>query len=242
MIIIPAVDIRKGNCVRLSQGRPEDETIYSPDPLLVAKLWQAQGARLVHIVDLDGALTGRMENRELILKIAKELDIPVQVGGGIRDYETVRYLLEGGVERVIIGTSAVYDREFLKSLIKKHKDHLSVGIDSVDGKVAIGGWKNVTSRLASTFAKGMERMGVGEIIVTDIKKDGMLGGPNLKMIKKIAERVSIPVVAAGGISSVEDISNLKELKIDNLKGVIVGKALYRDDDFLTEAIRIAQGD
>ena len=240
MIIIPAIDIRGGNCVRLTQGRLEDETIYSKDPLLVAKLWQAQGAKRLHLIDLDGAFSGKIKNKELIFKIIKELDIPVQVGGGIRDYETGKKLISAGAHRIIIGTSAIYDIEFLKSLIKKWPEKITVGIDSSSGKVAIGGWRNITTRWAGSLAEEMESLGVREIIITDIKKDGTLEGPNIKWIEKIAKKVNIPVIASGGISNIEDIKKLRDLKLQNLLGVIVGKALYSDGIMLQEAIKVAE--
>ncbi len=239
MIIIPAIDIRGGNCVRLIQGRLEEETIYSSDPMLMAKLWQAQGAECLHIVDLDGAFSGKMKNADIIYKIIKEISIPVQVGGGIRDYDTVKELIEKGVHRVIIGTAAVYDKDFLKAIIKKWPDNITVGIDSFSGKVAIGGWRNITAKWAGALAQEMEELGVREIIITDIKKDGTLKGPNFKWIKKIAEMVNMSIIASGGISNISDIRKLKNLNIAHLFGVIVGKALYTDSVMLPEAIGVA---
>ncbi|MBN2406832.1 MAG: 1-(5-phosphoribosyl)-5-[(5-phosphoribosylamino)methylideneamino]imidazole-4-carboxamide isomerase [Elusimicrobia bacterium] len=240
MLIIPAVDIMNGNCVRLTQGSPSAGTVYSREPLIVAKLWQAQGAQRLHVVDLDGAFSGKIVNRKIILRITKELDIPVQVGGGIRDYDTIRDLLNNGVDKVIMGTSAIYDTELLKSAVKKWKKRIIVGIDSSSGKVAVGGWQSITDKSAVSLAAEIEGMGISQIIVTDIKKDGTLKGPNCKWIKKIAETVKIPVIASGGISSIDDIVRLKELKLKNLAGVIVGKALYRDDVLLPAAIEAAR--
>ncbi len=240
MIVIPAVDVRGGRCVRLKQGRPENETVYSPDPVMMAKLWESKGARLLHMVDLDGAFTGSMKNMDIVIETARSLDIPLQAGGGIRDPETVRELIEGGVSRVILGTSAVKDRDFLKDLLERYPERISVGIDAVEGRVAVSGWQEVSSEEATELARGVEKMGVSEIIVTDIKKDGMMKGPGIKWIRKIARAVEIPVIAAGGISGIDDILALRDLGIENLKGVIVGKALYRDNNFLSEAIRVTR--
>ncbi len=237
MILIPAVDIRGGNCVRLLQGRAEDETVYSPDPLKMAKKWQDMGAKRLHVVDLDGAFSGKTKNAGVILRIAKELDIPVQTGGGIRDYETVRRLLAGGISRVILGTSALYDRGFLKKAVSEWPEKIIVGIDSRSGKVATAGWKEVSIKDACDFAQEVQKMGVREIIVTDIKKDGTMKGPNVRWIEKVARKVDISVIASGGVSGVEDLKSLKELKLSNLTGVIVGKALYADEGFMPKALR-----
>ncbi len=239
MIIIPAVDIKNGNCVRLMQGRASDETIYSDDPLSMALKWQSEGAERLHIIDLDGAFNGKMKNIRVILKIIKELDIPVQVGGGIRNYETVKALIDNGVHRIIIGTSAIHNREFLKSVLKMWPERITVGIDSTSGRVAVEGWGNVTAKTALVLANEAEDMGVTEIIVTDIKKDGMLKGTNLELIKEITDSVKISVIASGGVSCINDIKKLRELKIKNLTGVIIGKALYSNDIVLSDAIKVA---
>lgn len=240
MIIIPAVDIKGGNCVRLIQGKPSMETVYSSNPLDMAKQWEDRGAKRLHVVDLDGAFEGKMKNMEVILKIAESLDIPVEVGGGIRDYETVKNLINGGIYRVILGTSAIYDQEFLKDVIKEWPDKIIVGIDSIRGQVAVKGWQYVSSRTALELAVEMESTGVNEIIVTDITKDGMLEGTNTELIKDIAEKVKISIIASGGVTSLEDIKKLKALNLENLTGVIIGKALYSGNLEITEVIKIAE--
>jgi phosphoribosylformimino-5-aminoimidazole carboxamide ribotide isomerase len=241
MLIIPAIDIRGGNCVRLVQGRLEQETIFSKDPVFVAKLWQAQGAERIHIVDLDGAFSGVIQNLELIMEIVNSINVPVEVGGGIRDMETIKRVLSGGVAKVILGTSAIYDTTTVKKALKKFKDKIVISIDSLGGKVAIGGWKEITAVRSTILAKKLEGMGVKEIIFTDIKRDGMLKGPNVKGIKAFASKVGIPVIACGGISTLEDVERIKELEKYGVAGMIIGKALYTGDIKLQEAIKVAKG-
>ncbi|MDH5661662.1 MAG: 1-(5-phosphoribosyl)-5-[(5-phosphoribosylamino)methylideneamino]imidazole-4-carboxamide isomerase [Elusimicrobiota bacterium] len=240
MLVIPAIDIRGGNCVRLIQGKLEQETIFSKDPVFVAKLWQAQGAKKLHIVDLDGAFAGVIQNLELIAKIAKSIKIPVEVGGGIRDMDTIKAVLSGGVAEVILGTSAIYDTDTVKKALKKFRDKIVISIDSMGGKVAIGGWKEITAVRSATLAKRVAEMGVKKIIFTDIKKDGMLKGPNVKRIKAFAEKVRVPVIACGGISTLDDVKNIKELEEYGVSGMIIGKALYTGGIKLQEAIEIAE--
>jgi len=240
MLVIPAIDIRGGNCVRLAQGRLEQETIFSKDPVFVAKLWQAEGAKRLHIVDLDGAFSGVTQNLELIKEIAKSINIPVEVGGGIRNMETIERVLSGGVNKVILGTSAIYDTDTVRKALKKFRDRIVISIDSLGGKVAIGGWKEITTVRSTTLAKRVEEMGVKEIIFTDIKKDGMLKGPNVKGIKAFAEKVTIPVIACGGISTLDDVKKIKELEQYGVSGMIIGRAVYTGDIKLREAIEIAE--
>lgn len=236
MIIIPAIDIRGGNCVRLRQGNFSDETIYSSDPVEVAKKFKQQGAQRIHVIDLDGAFSGKSKNADVIVRIAAETELPVQTGGGIRNYEIIKKLLGSGIQKVIMGTAAIYDRQLLRRALNEWPGRISVGIDSKSGKVAVKGWKDVSSKRADKLALEMEKEGVGEIIVTDIKTDGMLKGPNLKWIEKIASGLSIPVIASGGISSIEDIKAIKNLGQDNISGIIVGKAIYSANVSLSEAI------
>ena len=177
---------------------------------------------------------------EVILKIAGSLDIPVQAGGGIRDYDTVSKLINGGISRVILGTSAIYDPELVKSFLESWPDRIIAGIDSTGGKAAAKGWVDISEKSPAGLAKEMESMGVAEIIVTDIKTDGTLKGPNLALIKEVADSVKISVIASGGVSSIEDVKKLKALNLKNLTGVIVGKALYNKDIILSEAIKTAR--
>jgi len=226
MLVIPAVDIKDGKCVRLIQGHPDRETVYSDNPVEVALMWQDKGAERIHIVDLDGAFSGAMKNIDIVLKIARDLDIPVQAGGGIRNIATIDKLVAGGVKKVIVGTAAIYDQELLGTALKKYGGYITVGIDSDSEKVAVRGWVDVTDKMAVTLAAEMENMGVGELIITDITKDGTLTGPNVGLVEKVAESVSIPVIASGGVSSIADIVRFKNSGQDNITGVIVGKALY----------------
>jgi len=240
MLVIPAIDIRGGNCVRLVQGKLEQETIYSKDPVFVAKLWQAQGAKRIHIVDLDGAFSGVIQNLELIVRIANSVNVPVEVGGGIRDIVTMNRVLSGGVAKVVLGTSAIYDAVTVRKALKKFGDKIVISIDSLGGKVAIGGWKEITAVRSTVLAKRVEEMGAKEIIFTDIKKDGMLKGPNVRGIRAFAEKVGIPVIACGGISTLDDVRRIKELEKYGVSGMIIGKALYAGNIKLPEAIGIAE--
>jgi len=239
MIIIPAIDLIDGQCVRLFQGRRDAVTVYSNDPGSVAERWQSFGAQLIHIVDLDGAFTGNQANLYAIRKIRQSVKIPLQVGGGIRKMESVAGLFSLGIERVIIGTAAIEDPEFIKASCDKHPGRIFIGIDAKAGRVAIKGWEEVTSLEATEFATRLAVDGAAGIIYTDIARDGTLSGPNVEAITKMVQSVKVPVIAAGGISSIEDIKNLMEIK--NLWGVITGKAIYSGTLDLREAIQISKG-
>jgi phosphoribosylformimino-5-aminoimidazole carboxamide ribotide isomerase len=241
MLVIPAVDIRGGKCVRLIQGEFDKETEYSDDPVSMAVKWEKQGAKRLHVVDLDGARTGEMQNIETILKIASDIKIDVQTGGGIRDEKTAETLLDGGISRIIIGTAAVWNKDLLNFLFNKWPGRISVAVDSRDGKIADRGWQEITGERPEELAQEMERKGAAEIIVTDIKTDGMLKGPNVELMKEIADSVKISVIASGGVSCIDDIKKLKGLNLSNLTGVIVGKALYSGNIILSEAIEAGQG-
>ncbi len=239
MIVIPAIDIKGGRCVRLRQGRMDDETVYSEDPVGVAKRWEAAGARLIHIVDLDAAVTGRPVNYDTIAAIASSTDVPVQVGGGIRDASTAtRYLDLKGVKRIIIGTAAFEDERFVKELAGCYPGRVAVGIDAKDGRVAIKGWVEVTGMDAVELALRLEDSGAACIIYTDISKDGMLAGPNVEATRRLVDSVSIPVVASGGVSSIKDVEELRKI---GAEGVIIGKALYSGTIELEQAIEAARG-
>ena len=234
MIIIPAIDIKGGKCVRLEQGRMDCETIYSEDPVKVAKRWQEGGAEIIHIVDLDAACEGRPVNHEIIKSIAEAVDVPLQVGGGIRDIDSAEaYLSLNQIKRVVVGTAAIKDESFLHLLIEKHPGRVAVGIDAKDGKVAIRGWVDVTDTEAFELAQKLEGTGAACIIYTDISRDGMLAGPNIEATKKLADSISIPVVASGGVSKIEDITALTRTGV---QAAIVGKALYSGAVELEEAI------
>ncbi len=234
MIIIPAVDIKGGRCVRLEQGRLERETVYSEDPVEVARRWASLGAELIHVVDLDAAVKGWPVNFELVSEMAGAVKVPIEIGGGIRDMDSAgRYLALEGVKRIILGTAACEDEGLVKTLAGKYPGRVAVGIDASGGKVAIKGWLEVTDEDAISLGRKLEGLGVSCIIYTDISRDGMLAGPNLEAMREMAGAVSIPVVASGGVSSIKDIENLMGME---LEGVIIGKALYSGDIELKEAI------
>ena len=236
MIIIPAVDIKNGKCVRLLQGRMDDETVYSDNPQAMASKWTRLGAQFIHVIDLDGAFAKIPQNMGSIRKILQSVNVPIQLGGGIRNEETVRIYLEMGVKRVIIGTGAIKKPEFVKKVCKTYPGQIVVGIDARNGKVAIDGWTQTTRIEAMELAKEFEDCGVAAINFTDIHRDGMQTGPNLDAILRLAEAISIPVVASGGVSSIEDIKNLLPLETAGVTGVIIGKALYSGKLDLKEAL------
>ena len=239
MIVIPAIDLIDGQCVRLFQGKREAVTTYSNDPGSMAKRWESFGAKLIHIVDLDGAFTGNQANIDAIRKIRHSVQIPLQVGGGIRNTGSITRLFSLGIERVILGTAAIEDPEFVKSSCGQYPGRVLIGIDAKDGMVAVKGWKEVTSLNVREMAGRLAVAGAAGIIYTDIARGGTLSGPNVKAVQKMVESVNVPVIAAGGVSNIEDIKNL--LLIKNLWGVITGKAIYSGTLDLREAIRIVMG-
>lgn len=240
MIIIPAIDLKDGKCVRLLQGKREEVTVYSDDPVSMAEHWVELGAELLHVVDLDGAFTGEQRNFSKIEAIRKAIDIPIEVGGGIRDMERLKKLFSLGVDRVIIGTAAAQNPDMVKIACENFPGKVLAGIDAKDGKVAIKGWEEVTELGAVEFALEMEKAGTAGIIYTDISRDGMLTGPNIEAMAQMTDALKIPVIASGGVSKLDDIKNL--MKIKNLWGVITGKALYSGSLDLTEAIKTAKGE
>ena len=237
MIILPAIDIIDGKPVRLYQGDYNKKEIVADDIFETAKSFERAGAEYVHLVDLDGAKSGGNENHELVIKIAKELNIPVELGGGIRSLDTIKYLLENGVSRVILGTIAIEDESLLKAAVNRYGEKIAVGIDCKDGKVYGRGWLEGSNLDYLDFAKKMEKIGVKNIIVTDISKDGTLQGANVEMLKKLKETVNIDITASGGVS---DLDNIKELMKIDLYGAITGKAIYAGTLSLEEAIRISK--
>ena len=226
MLIIPAVDIKDGRCVRLEQGAMDRETIYSEHPEQMAVQWEMKGAEKLHIVDLDGAVTGRPVNLKAIQKITDSLAIPVELGGGIRSLDTIERYLDSGVDDVIIGSAAYKDPDLVRKACSKFPGRIIVGIDARKGYVAVQGWTESTGVPAVEMAKGFERVGVKSIIYTDIARDGMKSGPNMESIRRFARATTLPVIAAGGISSIKDIEELLDLQEDGLRGVIIGRALY----------------
>lgn len=223
MIIYPAIDIKDSKCVRLTQGKFDNVTVYGENPVEIAKKWEEKGGVYLHTVDLDGARGKGENNREIIKEIAKVLNIPVQTGGGIRSLTDVEELISGGISRVILGTAALENEDFLISAVKEYGEKIAVGIDAKDGYVAVSGWEEVSNVEAVAFAKKVEKIGVKTIIYTDIATDGMLTGPNLEAMRQMASSVKMNVIASGGIGCKEDILNLKPTGVG---GVIVGKALY----------------
>ncbi|MFQ5559262.1 MAG: 1-(5-phosphoribosyl)-5-[(5-phosphoribosylamino)methylideneamino]imidazole-4-carboxamide isomerase [Nitrospinota bacterium] len=236
MKIIPAVDIKNGKCVRLFQGRADNETVYSDDPVEEAVRWANEGASLLHLVDLDGAFEGGLKNFSLISEIVKKISVPVEVGGGIRTMESIESYIEAGVSFVILGTVAHTNPEFVSEACKKCPGKIIVGIDAMGGRVAVRGWEDVTGELAVDLARRFEGEGVASIIYTDIERDGTLKGPNLDAVKELAEGLEIPVIASGGVSGLKDIVDLSGLSEYGVSGVIVGKALYDGALSLPEAL------
>ncbi|HCW53052.1 MAG TPA: 1-(5-phosphoribosyl)-5-[(5-phosphoribosylamino)methylideneamino]imidazole-4-carboxamide isomerase [Clostridium sp.] len=237
MIILPAIDIIDGKPVRLYQGDYSKKEIVADDIFETAKSFEKAGAEYVHLVDLDGAKEGSNKNHELVINLAKTLNIPVELGGGIRNFETISYLLDNGVSRVILGTVAIEDEELLKKAVDTYKEKIAVGIDCKDGKLCGRGWIEKSDLDYIDFAKKMEIIGVKNIIVTDISKDGTLMGPNVEMLKKLKESVNIDITASGGISNIDDI---KELNKIGLYGAITGKAIYAKTLSLEEAIKVSK--
>lgn len=240
MLVIPAIDIKGGKCVRLVQGKMDQETVYSDSPVEMAKRWEGMGAELLHVVDLDGAVAGEPKNISAIEAIGGAISIPFQVGGGIRDLDSINLYLSIGASRVILGTVAYKDPYFVKEACLKHHGRIVVGIDAKDGKVAIKGWEEVTGKTAAELAKELEDAGVAGIIYTDISRDGMLEGPNIEGTRILALSVKVPIIASGGVSNIEDIKRLKELEPVGVVGVITGKAIYTGSLDLREAVRVAK--
>ena len=240
-IVIPAIDLKEGKCVRLEQGLMEKDIVFSDNPGAQAREWQDQGAELLHIVDLDGAFAGQPKNRGAIEAILKAISIPAQLGGGIRDLATIEAYLPLGLSRVIIGTAAQRDPELVRVACAKFPGRIVVGIDAKNGMVAVQGWAELTDITAVDLARKFEGFGVSAIIYTDIARDGMLQGPNLEATKGLAEAISIPVIASGGVSTLKDIENLMAIESSGISGVITGKAVYSGAIRLSEAIALTKG-
>jgi len=241
MVIIPAIDIKDGRCVRLQQGRAGTESVYSEDPVAVARRWEAEGAELIHIVDLDGAFSGTPKNHDLILEIVRSVKIPIQAAGGIRTIDEIGSYIRQGVSRVVLGTRVVSDRSFLETACRAFPGRISVGLDTRAGKVLVKGWTEATEQSAIELADQMNGLGILAIIFTDVQRDGMLQGPNLDAIRELARSTEIPIIASGGISSLDDIRSLLSIESSGVAGVIVGKALYTGAVKLTEALSLTGG-
>lgn len=240
MLIIPAIDLKEGKCVRLRQGRMEDDTVFDDDPVAVAVRWLEQGARRIHLVDLDGAFAGVPKNAEVVKAICTGCaDVPVQIGGGIRSLQTASAYLDAGIEYLIIGTLAVKQPEFVDQLCKEFPGHIIVGLDANDGFVATDGWAEASTVTATALAQRFENVGVSAIVYTDISRDGMMQGVNTEATAALADAVSIPIIASGGVSTIADIDSLGREHARGISGAIVGRALYEGTIDLAEAQRLA---
>ncbi len=240
MIILPAIDLKNGKCVRLEQGLMDKDTVYSDNPAAMARHWQQEGGEFLHLVDLDGAFAGEPKNRSAIEAIVAAVDIPVELGGGIRDLETVEGYLALGIDRVILGTVAKENPALVDEACRRFPGRIVVGIDARDGLVAVRGWAEVTEKRATDLAREMEDYGVTAIIYTDIARDGMMQGPNLEATKALAEAITIPVIASGGVSSLQDIRKLLTIESAGVTGVITGKAIYSGSLNLREAVELTK--
>jgi phosphoribosylformimino-5-aminoimidazole carboxamide ribotide isomerase len=237
MIVIPAIDIRLGNVVVLKQGKLESEVVHSADPVFIAKLWKAKGAQRLHIIDLDGALSGTNINKEIIKKICFSVNIPVQVGGGMRSLDTIKEAFKYGADSVILGTVAVYDPKIVKKAIKKYgSKKIIVSVDSKDGKVVIGGWKDLTHLNILEYINNLKEIGVQEILYTDILRDGMFTGPDYEGTKKFSD-TGMRIIVSGGIRSIEDLVKLRTYEKSGVYAAVVGSALYTEEFKLEDAVK-----
>ncbi|WP_299021810.1 1-(5-phosphoribosyl)-5-[(5-phosphoribosylamino)methylideneamino]imidazole-4-carboxamide isomerase [uncultured Tepidimonas sp.] len=243
MLLIPAIDLKDGQCVRLKQGDMEQSTIFSDDPAAMARHWVEQGATRLHLVDLNGAFAGKPRNEAAVRSILREVgdDIDVQLGGGIRDLDTIERYLDAGLRYVIIGTAAVKNPGFLQDACSAFGGHIIVGLDARDGKVATDGWSKLTGHEVVDLARKFEDYGVEAIVYTDIGRDGMLTGINVEATVRLAQALSIPVIASGGLSGLDDIRRLCEVESEGVEGVICGRAIYSGDLDYAAAVRLVDG-
>lgn len=241
MIIIPAIDIKDGKCVRLTQGKFDRVTTYGDNPVEMAMRWMEKGAELIHLVDLDGSVAGLPCNGNIILDIARNVDVPVQVGGGIRDMETINFYLNHGVSSVILGTTALQNENVVREACRAFPYKIILGVDALNGNVAVRGWTETTEKKAVDLARQYEDCQVKAIVYTDIERDGMSTGVNIKATAALAKAVKIPIIASGGVASMADIENLLAVDDCEFYGVIIGRALYTGAVSLEEAIKKAKG-
>ncbi|TPQ24727.1 1-(5-phosphoribosyl)-5-[(5-phosphoribosylamino)methylideneamino]imidazole-4-carboxamide isomerase [Methylomonas sp. EFPC3] len=240
MLLIPAIDLKEGKCVRLRQGRMEDDTVFSDDPVAVAGRWVEAGAKRLHLVDLDGAFAGKPKNADIIHAIVEAYpEVPIQIGGGIRDEDTIQAYLEAGVQYVIIGTKAVSEPHFVRDAAIEFPGHIIIGLDARDGKVAIDGWSKLSRHDVIDMAQKFESNGVAAIIYTDISRDGMMQGVNVEATAKLASSVHIPVIASGGITNLDDIRALGAVAQEGIMGAITGRAIYEGTLDFAEGAKLA---
>ena len=237
MIILPAIDIKSGRCVRLYQGKADRETVYSEDPAAMARRWEGEGAEFLHLVDLDGAFAGEPKNWETVKKILAAVSIPAQLGGGVRSPETIEMLLAGGVNRVIVGSRAAADPGFLADIFREFRDRVVPSVDAREGMVMVSGWEEETELRAEDLGRDLKKIGFRLVIHTDTSADGTLRGPNLAALEEFLDATGLRVIAAGGVSSLEDIRRLKLLEPKGLAGAITGQAIYAGTLDLKAAIR-----
>jgi phosphoribosylformimino-5-aminoimidazole carboxamide ribotide isomerase len=244
MIIIPAIDLKDGSCVRLEQGRMESATVFSKEPGQAARQWAERGARRLHVVDLNGAVAGKPRNEAAVKEIiaAVDSDVPVQLGGGIRDLETIERYLDDGVSFVIIGTAAVKNPGFLHEACDAFPGHIIVGLDAKDGKVATDGWSKLTGHDVVDLAKRFQDYGVEAVIYTDIGRDGMMTGVNVEATVRLAQALVVPVIASGGLNSLDDVRRLRAVENEGITGCITGRAIYEGKLDFAAAMKVAAGD
>jgi phosphoribosylformimino-5-aminoimidazole carboxamide ribotide isomerase len=244
MLIIPAIDLKDGKCVRLQQGRMDSATVFSDDPGKAAAQWAGKGAKRLHVVDLNGAVAGKPRNESAVKSIiaALDSDIPVQLGGGIRDLDTIERYLDDGVSYVIIGTAAVKNPGFLHEACDAFPGHIMVGLDAKDGKVATDGWSKLTGHDVVDLARRFQDYGVEAVIYTDIGRDGMMAGVNIEATRKLAQALTVPVIASGGLTSLEDVKSLCELESEGVTGCIAGRAIYEGKLDFAAAVKLAAGE
>ena len=240
MLIIPAVDLRAGKCVRLVEGRLDNETIYADDPVEIAAQWEKEGASWLHVIDLDGAFAGGLKNLKVIEKILSTVSIPVELGGGIREMAVIERLLNMGVSRVILGTAAIINPSLVEAACVKFGERIIVGIDARKGKVAIEGWGVLSKKSTLDLAREVEMLGIKRVIFTDIWRDGTLKGPNLTAIEELAKATDLKIIAAGGFREADDLRALKKLESSGVEAVILGKCLYAGTITLAEALTIGK--
>jgi len=237
MKIFPAIDIKDKKCVRLVKGDFDNKTEYEMSPVDQANKYKDHGFKNLHIVDLDGALTGETVNLDVIEEIASKFDLKIEIGGGVRTFESIQKYIDSGAEKVILGSAAIKDKIFLKEACQKFPNKIALGLDAKDGYLSVSGWKENSNQLTLDFLKEVNDYGASRLIYTDINRDGMKTGPNFEETVKVADISSCPVIISGGVSSIDDIKNAKELKNENIEGIIVGKAIYDGDIQLDELVK-----